>query len=352
MEQEVDAFKGRLLFEPACAVAGLRQSSLGCAWLIGRWQYLSQVLQEYRVFNHASLKEMVRLSGQDPDINAPQINIPEMWDLVMHADLMTTQCDDGSNCWLYRWREVAPVEMQQKAYTHWADPAANYAWFQARIDGAIDELKTRAEMLRTGREAAARAAAEDKALMLHDDKKAALWLRYSKEANTEFYRALKELRELLEQEAEADEESDAGREFPKRIDGGAEASYRNELNEPAESLLLEDCQEVYDASDEVDSEPVSGPEEEVVAEPVAAAQEPSRRGGVRGPPEPAASAAVSAPSEPAPAACANAWGWGAAQPLPKPIERHPPRGRFDELQRFKANRPCISPPITLYGAIL
>jgi hypothetical protein len=83
-EREVEALQARFADEPAAAVSGLRQSALGCRWLIGRWMHLLQTLDECDTLTLPDEDEIARLCRLEPNVERPD---PELFALRLHSVL-------------------------------------------------------------------------------------------------------------------------------------------------------------------------------------------------------------------------------------------------------------------------
>src|SRR5262249_17988503 len=120
-EEEVDALKARFHKEPAAAVAGLRQSALGCRWLLGRWQRLRALLDSYGNWARPARDELIRLLGQPPK---DPWKYPEVFEIELHG-LLAEPSPPPRDVELLL--HCVPASARAVYLKRWGDPAANRA---------------------------------------------------------------------------------------------------------------------------------------------------------------------------------------------------------------------------------
>jgi hypothetical protein len=192
------AFPGKRRAE---GLAGLRQSSLGCQWLIQRWLDLRAALVKYGLLAAHELREMSSLL--DERLARDTNPTPRGFWLSVHAFLCNPHRRPVDPESPFVGMAPAQVAMYCQA---WADPAANRAELLRIIDEALAELRAREESLRTGPEAVAQSLAAEQALVIQDPTEARLRSRYASDHQSAFYRAYRELKAV---QAEAAQEADA-----------------------------------------------------------------------------------------------------------------------------------------------
>jgi hypothetical protein len=259
-EDQVNAHKALFKKQPARAVAGLRQTALGCAWLLDRWIKLRQRIINQGGMFEADQSEMIRLTAEadgDGSIDA----------LCFYIQLHTLLWGPRPAPYdLGFLKSKVPDSLWEPLLKRWANPEDNKAALLRIIDEAIDELKARQAYLRNGPEAVERKYAADQAVLNLEEKSSGLWLRYYKEINSEYFRATKELRRSL---AEDTEESEEGPEEAAEIDS-------NEPNSRCEDIALNEPTGAAEISpNEPNASEAAAPSEAVVGSSVAAASSSS-----------------------------------------------------------------------------
>jgi hypothetical protein len=219
-QDQVDAHKAQFKKQPARAVAGLRQTALGCGWLLERWIKLRQRIISQGGMFEADRSEMIRLTSEvDGDGSTDAL----CFYIQLHA-LLWCPRPGPYDYDLSLLKAKVPDSLWEPFLKRWANPEDNKAALLRIIDEAIDELKARQAYLHNGPEAVERKYAADQAVLNLEEKSSGLWLRYYKEINSEYFRATKELRRSLAE----DEESDTADVSPNGPNAVAEIS----LNEP------------------------------------------------------------------------------------------------------------------------
>jgi hypothetical protein len=229
------AFPGKRRAE---GLAGLRQSSLGCLWLIQRWLDLRAALVKYGLLAAHELREMSSLL--DERLGRDTNPTPRGFWLSVHAFLCNPHRRPHDPESPFGGMAPGQVDMYCQA---WADPAANRAELLRVIDEAIAELRAREESLRTGPEAVAQALAAEQALVIQDPTEARLRSRYAGDHQSMFYRAYRELKAVqaeAAQEAEAEDEEDEVESAPAEAAPEAQAASAEAAEEaPAETFSNE-----------------------------------------------------------------------------------------------------------------
>jgi hypothetical protein len=203
-------------------LAGLRQSSRGCQWLIQCWLDLRAALLKYGLLAAPELSEMSNLL--DERLGCDTNPTPRSFWLSVHALLSNPH---------RRSQDMASVfgcsipPSQAALYTQaWSDPEANRAELLRIIDEAIAELRACEDALRTGPEAVAQALATEQALVIQDPTEARLRSRYASDHQSAFYRAYRELKAVqaeAAQKADGDGNEDGAESAPSEAAPEAEA---------------------------------------------------------------------------------------------------------------------------------
>jgi hypothetical protein len=236
LEDEFEHFRELFRAYPgkrrAEGLAGLRQSSLGCQWLIQCWLDLRAALMKYGLLASHELREMGNLLGER--LGCDTSPTPRGFWLSVHAFLSNPHRRSQDTGSVFGGMAPAQIHMYCEA---WSDPAANRAELLRIIDEAVAELRARAEALRTGPEAVAQALAADQALVLQDPTEARLRSRYAGDHQSMFYRAYRELKAVqaeAAQEADADSEEDEAESAPSEAVAVAEAPAPEAAEEASE----------------------------------------------------------------------------------------------------------------------
>jgi hypothetical protein len=143
-------------------LAGLRQSSRGCQWLIQRWLDLRAALLKYGLLASHEVRAMSNLL--DERLGCDTNPTPRGFWLSAHALLSNPHRRSQDTASVFG-TSIPPGQVALYCQA-WSDPAANRAELGRIIDEAIAELRAREEALRTGPEAVAQAWAADQALVL------------------------------------------------------------------------------------------------------------------------------------------------------------------------------------------
>jgi hypothetical protein len=208
--------EGKRLFEtdPAKAVGLLRQTHAGCQWLLQRRNELrARITERGVVFKH-DLRELLALHGlvevvppHDERIPDP-VPSPLFFELAFHA-LMTLPGPHPVGVSRIDWiLRTVPPPLRPALRERWKDPKANIAVLVRRLDAGSAELEARLPRW-AAYEQALRAGSVEEAFAITDARQSGLWLRYFKEANSEFYRALHEYRAEQAREAALAAEDEA-----------------------------------------------------------------------------------------------------------------------------------------------
>jgi hypothetical protein len=205
------------------AVEGLRQTSLGCAYLIERWEYFRDVLNRYGFLSQHVLREMGNPLGEY--LAQDTYTTPAGFWLSFHALYCRSQPTQREVNSIFG---LTPDDILAAYRSQWPDPQANRAELLRRIEEALTELREREEYLRRGPEAVQKAQAQAQAAMIQEPQAAGSWLRYYKESHTELFRSLQQLRiaqaERRAAEEAADEEKSASMEVAEEPKEPAEAA--------------------------------------------------------------------------------------------------------------------------------
>jgi hypothetical protein len=227
LQEEFDHFRELFRAYPgkrrAEGLAGLRQSSLGCQWLIQRWLDLRAALLKYGLLASHELREMANLL--DERLGCDTNPTPRGFWLSVHALLSNPHRRSQDTASIFG-TSIPPGQAALYCQA-WADPAANRAELLRLIDEALAELRAREESLRTGPEAVAQAWAAEQALVLQDPTEARLRSRYAGDHQSMFYRAYRELKAVQAEAAQEDANAEGGDDevesAPAEAATGAEA---------------------------------------------------------------------------------------------------------------------------------
>ena len=191
-----------LRVDPADACERLRQSAMGCRYMIERWLKIYRRLDDRAKFSPTDAAEVVRLLGCATDDRALKAN-PTAWKVRFYGILVKT-------CW--RDADVARMldparlpDALRDVYRLDALPKFDDVLRDLTeiLTVEIDALKERAARLLIEEEGPARTEAAAQALVPDDPHLAQLQLRYYAESRTAFHRAYAALVKTLDRDQQA-----------------------------------------------------------------------------------------------------------------------------------------------------
>jgi hypothetical protein len=228
-ELEDSLTQGKRLFQtdPAQAVALLSQTSLGCQWLLQRKSELRERLVRHGFLLDCDMREWLALNGETEEEVPTQDRLPIQsptplaFTVVFHGymtqPVADKRCSVRTSCCL----RGVPSAARPALIAKWSDPKANLEVLLRQLDREIAELQERLATLQ-GREQRRRPAYAAQALLIDPPPKGGLWNRYSKDADTALYRALKEYwaekaREAARQAEASDPDPDEKSGIPEEL---------------------------------------------------------------------------------------------------------------------------------------
>jgi hypothetical protein len=196
-----------------------------------------------------------------------------------------TRCAVRTSCCL----RGVPSPARPLLLETWSDPKANLEVLLRQLDREIAELQERLATL-AGRERRRRPAYAAQALMIDPPQKGGPWQRYSRDADTALYRALKQYwaekaREAARQAEAVDQDEEAGvadaspppeaesdpplvpdcagegANEDSGVPGAASVIHRNEPGAQASETFIPGGSEIYVTDRGIPSEPSSGPDD-------------------------------------------------------------------------------------------
>ena len=217
-ELEVERLVGQLAAEPNNSVAGLLRFTEGCKYLIGRWEVLGRVLEEFGFWNAGDRDEAIRLQG----VRAEDDQLKNS-DVAWTTRLFNLLSCANPNGRIIDWM-MQPGQMPSNLRSLYrSDYCPGQEECQALLKALVAEkiALTRVVLveLEEAHEAAAKQSAPDRAMILQDEKAAKLFLRYSAESRSAFHRSFKEARE--DARPRPRRRRDAPGRFPERTEGRA-----------------------------------------------------------------------------------------------------------------------------------
>jgi hypothetical protein len=204
LEDQFEDAKLKYFSDPPEAVSQLRQTSLGCTWLVHRAEGVRDRLDELGAMTNVDIRETIRLHGDK--LLANSHNSPEAFVLQFHGRLSQPPSNVYEGDWNYG---DVPKSLLSQYLARWPDRQAHTAELLNRLDALISELSERAKTL-AAEEDIKRQGCVQRALLIADPTEAGLWDRYSKDADRALFRALEEYRaEKAWEAARAAEAADA-----------------------------------------------------------------------------------------------------------------------------------------------
>ena len=214
--------------QPAEAVRRLKGLACGCQWLIDRWEGLGRALKANGRWTEGERDRAIQLLGADPWVNNAHLSLSG-YKVRLHNELLQATPNTHELTWMLTPHRM-PTEARG-AYTLQTLPdddacRAFLSQVVAERLVALSEESARRDAL----EGLDRAEAADRALVLHDEISARLFLRYHAEARSAFHRSYKALVQTLERdEAEREGPSEA---FSRNEPTGDVAPLDESRNEP------------------------------------------------------------------------------------------------------------------------
>jgi len=257
----VAGFAAGLTSDPDGSVRGLRQTALGCRYLINAWERLGSRLNDLRWWSYDELEEALRLLGLDPgDVR----NSPRTWRVaVYHALLQRDVHRDKSLTALFNAenRPGSTVAVLDRDSLPSNEEALQT--LKELVASQLEELLARESYLRTTIEQPDLASVQQQKILVPTDENRLL-LRYHAEARTSFSRTRAELLKTLARDAKsaAERAETESEETPAEASAAAETAISpNEPNLDA------------NPSEETASEPSDVPDPAAPGEPSEAAPE-------------------------------------------------------------------------------
>ena len=200
--------------QPAEAFLRLNGTAAGCRWLIDRWKALGEALNANGRWTDGERDRAIQLLGADPRVSHAHLSLSG-YKVRLHNELLQETPDAHELTWM-----LTPHRMPAEArgtYTPQTLPddcacLADLSRVVAEQLAALSEERARRDVL----EGPDRAEAADRALVLHDEISARLFLRYHAESRSAFHRAYKALVQTLERD-EASSEAISRNEPTSRV---------------------------------------------------------------------------------------------------------------------------------------
>lgn len=201
-QTEIERLRKLLHFDPASAVRQLKQTSAGCLYLMDRWMYLAECLQNRGFWDEAERMEAIQLQGADADPSVFCVDtiaaLTHLHALLCNPDFNRRLIEDAfqpgflptSLRILYSPQNLPSPEEARQRLT--AIMVGHMAWLQENEPLLHEQF-----------EVPALAEAAQRAMVIDDPDLARLFLRYSSEARSGFTRAYKDLLKTLDNDRDA-----------------------------------------------------------------------------------------------------------------------------------------------------
>lgn len=230
-QDTVEALVALLPNDPDAAVRQLKQSAVGCRYLISRWTELGDRLRAQGFWDVADRDEAIRLQGYSADSRTFSRN-PAACLTNLHS-LLCHQNPSEKAIQLACHSSAMPISLlRHYRPDHLPTSADARATLLDMVAEQLTWLNARETELHNDFEAPARAEAAQRALIIHDPDLARLVLRYTTECRNAFHRAFKDLTTTLDHDRVA-AESDAEPVSPVPVPGPAPAPAPDPESTPA-----------------------------------------------------------------------------------------------------------------------
>ena len=205
-QKGVKALSHQLPYDPAAALVDLNQTSMGCDWLVSRWEWLGGRLETNGDWSPLEKTEAFVLLGCFPETGGKR------WDptrfLVdagyVYDELEILKEVDLVQLCLDSMKPRPPlVSLKAAIGAAWlVDPAVTAERMKQEVTTQVARLKAASARLWVEVDEPSRARALEKAQVIHDEATAKRMLRYLAEAKSAFAAAEQALERTLEQDAE------------------------------------------------------------------------------------------------------------------------------------------------------
>ena len=213
-DDEVDAIVAGLRDDPAEAVRLLKRFGRGCRWLVERWERLGELLDRHGRWNSVDRDEAVRLLGHRP---GRLKDSPEAFLVFLYNEVGLADPEAPYTSWGRLFDDKNVPESLRWRYGPDDRPEAGFSLdaLKEMVADNLAPIRELADDLDEVVDAPDRAGAADRALVLRDDRRARLLLRYQSESRTAFHRHYASLLKTLERDAARDGfEEDDDRDQP------------------------------------------------------------------------------------------------------------------------------------------
>ena len=183
--------------DPAAAVRGLERSAFGCQWLIDSWEQLDAALVERGYWCETERDQAIRLIGHDPDPKAFK-TCPEAWLTRLNSILCRPNPSQRALEWMFDSDHLPDLYRSKYAIDFLPDRDDCLKSLRAMIADQLETLRRLEDDYRSDLDEPDLEDAEERALILRDEKLARLFLRYHAESRTSFHRAYSALAKAIE----------------------------------------------------------------------------------------------------------------------------------------------------------
>jgi hypothetical protein len=205
-EQDIKDLSCVLAFDPALHLRELRASSMGCDWLVSRWEFLGGRVERNGAWSPVETAEAFLLLGCFPEEG------DKRWDPIqfladagyVYGELAILKQFDVRQSALDSLKPKPPrVSLKGALGAAWlADPAVTAGRLKQEVAMQLTRLKAESARLWLEVDEPSRARAVSAAQVIRDEATAKRLLRYRVEAKSAFHASLKELEKTLEKDKE------------------------------------------------------------------------------------------------------------------------------------------------------
>ena len=219
----IEDYKELLIDNPAMAVRMLLREAMGCSYLVKRWKFLSNVFVDRGFWTFDECEQSIRLMGVPTHTLGLRQNA-EAFKLFFYNNLIAS--DDPLKFARETLNDAIRPHELWNAFDITKLPDRDFCqnWIANFLRARTSEIIQRGRKLDETIDTPDRKGAQDRALILKDEKAARLFLRYHSEARNGFHRAFASLGKALESDLGKGER---GEEAPAETGSPNEPDYQS-----------------------------------------------------------------------------------------------------------------------------
>ncbi len=198
-QAEVRQIATGLVGDPHNTLATLMMSTAGVRFLIERWERLGRGLDARGWWDSVEYQEAARLVGDRAEDETLKDN-DTAWKLRLFSVVARGTPTEAFMTWMTTPKRFPSILMSKYGMDVYPSTDECRACLKTLVETKLTTLRARAEEFAQSFDNASAASAPDRALILHDEKAAKLFLRYLAESRSTFHRSFKELVKTLDRD--------------------------------------------------------------------------------------------------------------------------------------------------------